>query len=67
MIVMINGSFGVGKTTTAKLLRNVLPGSAIYDPEWAGSALMRLPKWINLRGSGTNDFQDIDVWRSPLL
>jgi hypothetical protein len=39
MIALINGSFGVGKTTIAKLLRNSLPGSAIDDPEWAGSVL----------------------------
>lgn len=63
MIVMINGSFGIGKTTVAKLLRNSLPGSIIYDPEWAGSVLMRLPKSIKLQGSGTDDFQDIDLWR----
>jgi len=63
MIVIINGSFGVGKTTVASLLRHTLPGSAIYDPEWAGSVLMRLPKWLKLTGSGTDDFQDIDWWR----
>src|SRR5262245_33948031 len=52
MILMINGSFGVGKTTIAKLLRASLPGSAIYDPEWAGFIFRRLPKWIKLKGSG---------------
>ena len=63
MIVLINGSFGVGKTTVAKLLCNTLRGSAVYDPEWAGIALMRLHGWIKLRGAGTDDFQDIDLWR----
>jgi hypothetical protein len=63
MIVMINGSFGVGKTTIAKLLRRSLPGSAIYDPEWAGFVLRRLPKWIRLNGSGSDDYQDIVLWR----
>ena len=63
MIVMINGSFGVGKTTVAKLMSGSLPGSVIYDPEWVGSVLKRLPKWIKLKGSGTDDFQDIDFWR----
>ncbi len=67
MIVMINGSFGAGKTTVAKLLREVFPGSAIYDPEWAGMGLMRLPKWIRLKGSGTDDFQDIDWWRKSAV
>lgn len=63
MIVVINGSFGVGKTTVAKLLREAFPGSAVYDPEWAGLALMRLPKWVRLKGTGTDDFQDIELWR----
>ena len=63
MIVMINGSFGVGKTTVAKLLREALKGSAIYDPEWAGMVMMRLPRWVKLKGSGTEDFQDINIWR----
>ena len=63
MIVLINGSFGVGKTTIARRLRKELRGSAIYDPEWAGIGLMRLKKWIKFRGSETDDFQDIDLWR----
>jgi predicted kinase len=63
MIVMINGSFGSGKTTIAKRLRSSLPNSVIYDPEWIGYALMRLPSWIRLRGAGSDDFQDIALWR----
>jgi broad-specificity NMP kinase len=63
MIVMINGSFGIGKTTVARLLRDSLPGSVIYDPEWAGLVLMRLPRWIKFKGSGSDDFQHIDLWR----
>lgn len=63
MIVLINGSFGVGKTTVAKLLRDALKGSVIYDPEWAGIVMMRLPRWSKLKGAGTGDFQDIDLWR----
>jgi broad-specificity NMP kinase len=63
MIVLINGSFGIGKTTVAKLLRRAFPGSVVYDPEWAGLALRRLPKWIRLKGAGTDDFQDIELWR----
>ncbi len=67
MIVMINGSFGVGKTTVAKLLSDALPWSAVYDPEIVGSVLMRLPNWIKLKGSGTDDFQDIDLWRNSVV
>jgi len=64
---MINGSFGVGKTTVARLVHDAFPRSAIYDPEWAGICLMRLPKWIKLKGSGTDDFQDIDLWRRSAI
>jgi AAA domain len=63
MIVLINGSFGVGKTTIAKLLRHSLPGSAIYDPELVGFVLRRLPKWIKLNGAGSDDYQNIALWR----
>jgi chloramphenicol 3-O-phosphotransferase len=63
MIVVINGSFGVGKTTIAKLILRSLPGSAIYDPEWVGFVFRRLPKWIKLNGSGSDDYQDIALWR----
>lgn len=62
MIVMINGSFGVGKSTVAGHLKPLL-GAQIYDPEWAGSIMMRLPKWVALEGRGTDDFQDITLWR----
>lgn len=63
MIVMINGAFGAGKTTVAKLLRRSLPGSAIYNPECAGIILQRLERFIRFEGSGTDDFQDIGLWR----
>lgn len=63
MVIMINGSFGVGKTTVARLLRSSLRGSLIFDPEWAGLLLMRLPGWVRLKGSGSDDFQDIELWR----
>src|SRR5947199_6633658 len=63
MVVMLNGSFGVGKSTVARLLRSSLPGSLIFDPEWAGLVLMRLPGWIRLKGSGSDDFQNVEMWR----
>jgi AAA domain len=63
MIVMINGSFGVGKTTIAKLLRRSLPGSMIYDPEWIGFIINRLPGWIRSKSPGSWDYQNIFFWR----
>jgi hypothetical protein len=67
MIILINGSFGIGKTTVARLLRRRVPRSLVYNPEWAGSILMRLPRWVRLRGAGTDDFQDIDLWRISVI
>jgi chloramphenicol 3-O-phosphotransferase len=67
VIVLINGSFGVGKTTVAKLLREAFPGSVVYDPEWVGLALMRLPKWVKFKGSGSGDFQDMALWRKSAV
>jgi hypothetical protein len=67
MIILINGSFGIGKSTVARLLRRRVPRSLVYNPEWAGSILMRLPRWIKLSGAGTDDFQDIDLWRMSII
>lgn len=65
MILLINGSFGIGKTTVGRILRKRLTGSVLYDPEWTGSILMRLP--YKFQGSGTDDFQDIDLWRKSVF
>jgi chloramphenicol 3-O-phosphotransferase len=67
MVVLINGSFGVGKTTVARLLRGVLPRSVIYDPELAGMVLMRLSKWAGRKGPGAEDFQHFPVWRKSAV
>lgn len=67
MIILLNGSFGVGKTTVAKILHNYLPLSTIYNPEWVGSVLMRAPKWIKLKRTGANDFQHIELWRKSTI
>lgn len=57
MFVLINGAFGVGKSTVARELRSLVPGSVIFDPEWIGFALQRL------RGRRISDFQDLASWR----
>lgn len=58
---------GVGKTTVARILCTRLSGSAIYNPEWIGSVLMRVPKWIKLKRTGENDFQHIELWRKSTI
>lgn len=65
MILLINGSYGVGKTTVGRILRQRITNSRLYNPEWTGSVLMRLPICFN--GSGTDDFQDIDLWRKSVV
>ena len=45
MIVWLNGAFGAGKTTAARELMDLLPGSTLCDPELIGVGLRHmLPK-----------------------
>ena len=66
MIIIINGAFGVGKSTVGRLLWRKIPGSRLYNPEWAGSVLMRIP-FLSFKGSGTDDFQDVELWRRSVV
>ena len=60
MVIWINGCFGVGKTTTAKLLEQKIGNARIYDPEIFGSLLWAFfPKSVK----ETGDFQDLILWR----
>ncbi len=60
-VVWINGAFGAGKTTTARELIELIPNSALFDPEVIGGALTHLlpPK----RLAEVGDFQDLPIWR----
>ena len=58
MIVWINGTFGVGKTTTADALLN-RDGWRLFDPEHVGFLLAD-----NLRDQEFSDFQDLPPWRA---
>lgn len=58
MIIWINGSFGVGKTSIAELLKNELYKSFIYDPEEIGGFLS------NMFNHEKDDFQDYELWRT---
>ena len=57
MYVLLNGAFGIGKTSVAMELRKLLPGVTIFDPEWVGLVLMRVP------GYAKSDFQHLASWR----
>jgi hypothetical protein len=60
MVVFINGSFGIGKTTVSRLLAAQLPGSLVFDPEPMGVILMHLAA---LGRRPKDDFQDLVAWR----
>jgi hypothetical protein len=62
MIILINGSFASGKTTTAELLVQRLYHSMLYDPEIVGMGLGAIVKSVET----FTDFQDLTAWR-PLV
>ncbi|SCE53299.1 AAA family ATPase [Streptomyces sp. OspMP-M43] len=61
MIVWVNGPFGGGKTTTARLLHQKLPTSLITDPEEIGFLLR---KGIGEHPARQKDFQEYPAWRT---
>ncbi|MFF4403723.1 NUDIX domain-containing protein [Streptomyces sp. NPDC001262] len=65
MIVWLNGAFGAGKTSTARRLTELIPGSTLYDPEVTGGALRHLLP--AQRMAEVADFQDLPVWRRMVV
>jgi broad-specificity NMP kinase len=64
MIIMINGSFGVGKTTAANLLQSRISNSMIFDPELVGFMLREIiTEDIKLPDEQTDNFQDLLPWK----
>jgi hypothetical protein len=60
MIVMLNGAFGVGKTTLAHALLAERPDWMLFDPEEVGAMLWKICP--EPRG----DFQELRAW-APLV
>ncbi len=60
MILLLNGAFGIGKTTVARSLVARLPRAGLFDPELIGIALQR---GARLAGRRVDDFQDLASWR----
>jgi len=58
MIVWINGTFGVGKTTTAGLVAERTDWR-LFDPEHVGYLLQS-----NMADIACDDFQDLGPWRT---
>ena len=62
MIIWINGTHGSGKTTTARLVQQLLPGSRVFDAEKVGETLMDVTPGL----PATDNFQHWPPWR-PLV
>lgn len=62
MIVWLNGTHGAGKTTTAALVRRLLPDSRVFDAEKVGETLMDITPGL----PRTDNFQHWPPWR-PLV
>jgi hypothetical protein len=61
VILLLNGAFGIGKTTVARALVTRMPGSVLFDPEMIGIPLQRVARAV---GRTVEDFQDLRTWRS---
>lgn len=59
MIVWLNGTHGVGKTTTAALVQQLVPDSRVLDAEKVGETLMDISPGL----PATDNFQHWDPWR----
>jgi hypothetical protein len=62
VIVWLNGTHGVGKTTTATLVQQLIPGSRVLDAEKVGETLMDIAPAL----PETGNFQHWPPWR-PLV
>lgn len=62
MIVWLNGTHGVGKTTTSELVQQLIPESRVFDAEKVGETLMDIRPGL----PETDNFQHWPPWR-PLV
>ena len=62
MIVWLNGTHGVGKTTTAALVQQLIPDSRVFDAEKVGETLLDVYPGL----PQTDNFQHWPPWR-PLV
>lgn len=63
VIVWLNGTHGVGKTTTCRELQPLLPGSRIFDAEHVGEVLMKVSPGL----PETDNFQHWPPWRALVV
>ncbi|MEJ6550320.1 AAA family ATPase [Corynebacterium sp. USCH3] len=58
-VIWLNGAFGTGKTTAARLLAEQTPGAVIVDPEEVGALLRPVLQPV----APVRDFQEWPAWR----
>lgn len=63
MIVWINGTHGVGKTTTSALVQQLVPDSRVLDAEKVGETLMDITPGL----PDTDNFQHWPPWRALVV
>lgn len=63
MIVWLNGTHGVGKTTTGALVQRLLPDSRVLDAEKVGETLMDITPGL----PATDNFQHWPPWRALVV
>lgn len=63
MIILVNGAFGSGKTTTANILVEKIENSIVFDPEEVGFMVRKVTEGIRCGEEDTDDFQDIEIWK----
>jgi predicted kinase len=63
MIVWLNGTHGVGKTTTAALVQELIPDSRVFDAEKVGETLMDVRPGL----PETDNFQNWPPWRQLVV
>ena len=65
---MINGAFGVGKTSVANEIVKKIERSIIYDPEEIGFYLRHnIPSNVMSEDEKTGDFQDFRIWKNLVV
>ncbi|MEU5784931.1 AAA family ATPase [Micromonospora lupini] len=63
MIVWLNGTHGVGKTTTSALVQQLIPDSRVFDAEKVGETLMDITPGL----PATDNFQHWPPWRQLVV
>ncbi|WP_284753519.1 AAA family ATPase [Arthrobacter sp. efr-133-R2A-120] len=63
MIVWLNGTHGVGKTTTSALVQQLLPDARVLDAEKVGEVLMDIKPGL----PATDNFQHWEPWRGLVV